>query len=136
MEFPKNWLREQYINENKVMELLNLTVMYQNIFQFKNKYHKQIKSTVMRNSLSLILTEIFTSKFNTKLNNTYVKLSKIRFRYVDGIFTVMDKNLNAEVFKQNLSSYYSSIVLMIEHEVERKLPYLDLSIKNAGEGQF
>ena len=109
--------------------------VFQNVFQFQNKFFEQTEGTAMGNPLSPFLAEIFMSKFEINIKNTINNFPKIWVRYVDDIFAIVDETFDIDFFLQQINSQYSSIKFTYEKEVDGKLPFLDLLIKR-GDNQL
>lgn len=59
------------------------------LFMNKSSAHENVK---IENSLSLFLAEVFTSRLQINLNNTYSNFLKTWVSYVDDIFAVVNKD--------------------------------------------
>jgi len=123
-------LKKLKIKDNKIKDLINLTKLYmsQNVFQFNNKFFEHIKGTAMGNPLSPFLAEVFISRFETNCRKNMDNFPEILYRYVDDIFTIIDKEFKLEEFFENLNSKHTSIQFTCEIEIEGRLPFLDLCI--------
>jgi hypothetical protein len=81
----------------------------------------------MGNPFSLILANIFMSKFEMNLASMNV-LPRIWYRYVDDIFAVI-KRTDIQSTLDMLNSQHNTIKFTVEEERDQMLPFLDINVK-------
>jgi hypothetical protein len=85
------WLAEQELSdeESSMYHKMASVCMSQNYFKFDSKFYQQTHSTAMGNALSPLLANLLMSFFEIHFKKSNL-LPKIRIRYVDDIFVVIN----------------------------------------------
>jgi hypothetical protein len=108
LELLQKWLEEQHLNPDLLTQYLELTklVMKLNFFQFNGKFYEQTEGTVMGNTLSLFLANLYMANFEMVVKRRNLLL-KIWVRYVGDIFCIINRRkvstLLSLLNSQNLS---------------------------------
>lgn len=131
-----NIVHKTLVNKTKNTELaIQLTntlkvTLEQNYFKFNNNIYRQTKGLGMGNPTSAILMEVFMQN----LEEEYVEELKTNFgvtfyaRYVDDIICILEGNKNEQIL-DFLNGRHRNIKFTMEEEEDRKINYLDLTIK-------
>lgn len=118
---------------NEVITCIKIvkTCMEQNYFQFRGKVYKQTTELSMGSKLSPLLANIFMCDLEEKLKSSRL-FPSLWYRYVDDIFCVVNARSlkNLEDF---LNSQHPSIKFTVEKEVNGKISFLDLCIRQTTE---
>ena len=101
-------------------------------FLFQGEMYDQIDGVAMGSPLAPILANVFMG-FHEKrwLENSNIKPIVYK-RYVDDIFAVFSKELEADGFLRYLNSQHVNIQFTVEKEQQQKLPFLDVLIERSG----
>lgn len=130
-----NWLRTTNTTESQQSVLADATrvCMYQNQFQFRNKFYKLRKGTSNGNPLSCFVSNVFMCRFEEELIHI---LPKVWWRFVDDVFTIVKKSQVNDLLKAINETSYSSIRFTCEVESDGKLPFLDLMLTRTQHGSI
>ena len=122
------------IDLNRFIDLIELCVT-DNVFEYDNDYYRQNYGMSMGSPLSPVLCNLFMEYFETEL---LPRISDIKWlRYVDDIFLVWPRNLNFDIFYNNLNNLHPTIKFKYEWENNDELPFLDVTVhKNYGNPLF
>lgn len=126
----KNHLGRKNINKNlkeMIMKAAELS-MHQNQFQYKNRYYKQKSGLAIGNPLSPTMASLFMMHFENKIK-TRSWFPRIYCRYVDDIYAIIKKKEVENVYMK-LNEQFPEIKFTVETEIDGKLPFLDLLVKN------
>ncbi|XP_036317568.1 uncharacterized protein LOC118732541, partial [Rhagoletis pomonella] len=115
-----------------VTEIINAlkVTLKQNYFRFNNKIYKQINGLGMGNPTSAILMEVFMQTLEEKyMKNLSTNLGvKFYARYVDDVICLIEGNKEKQILDY-LNKQHQNIKFTMETEEERKINYLDLTVK-------
>ncbi len=130
-----DWLNTTNANDVQKDTLIDATrlCMYQNQFQFRNKFYKLRKGTSMGNPLSCFVSNTFMCHFENELGNA---LPRVWWRFVDDVFAIIKKSEVEKFLKILNNTKYSSIKFTCEEESDGKLPFLDLMLKRTSSGSI
>lgn len=130
-----DWLQSANITDLEKSTLIDATrvCMYQNQFQFRNKFYKLRKGTSMGNPLLCFVSNAFMCHFETKLGNA---LPRVWWRFVDDVFAIIKKSEVENFLKLLNNTEYNSIKFTCEEESNGKLPFLDLMLSRTPTGSI
>ena len=103
-------------------------------FSFNNIIYQQIDGVAMGSPLGPILANIFVGAMEKQLFQSTDRPT-VYVRYMDDIFAVFETNRNKDGFLHSLNNLHSSLQFTVEHEVDRKLPFLDVLVER-GSSKF
>uniref|UniRef100_A0A5S6Q4Q2 molybdopterin adenylyltransferase n=1 Tax=Trichuris muris TaxID=70415 RepID=A0A5S6Q4Q2_TRIMR len=115
------------LNPFHVVKLASFCMHEGNYFRFQDRFFTQRNGVPMGSPLSPVLAEVFMEHFEQiAFDNINMDIRPICFkRYVDDIFAVIPTGAE-EQFLEHLNRLYpENIVLTIEKETDKKLPFLD-----------
>jgi hypothetical protein len=122
------------IYQQELLKLLD-TTLSQNYFQFNQNQYKQISGLAMGTPTSAILSESFLQYLEH--NHIIHILQKHNiigyYRYADNILIIY--NIQITQIQNTLNEFYSThnvLKFTMETEKERKLNFLDITLKNKG----
>lgn len=100
----REWLLENNIPMETVEMLVDLSILCinQNIFMFRGISYKQTEGTSMGNALSVLVAEVYMSKFETKLERNPL-FPRVYARYMDDIYAII-KSRKVLAFQNLLSA--------------------------------
>jgi hypothetical protein len=109
-----------------ILELVKFSIN-STYFQFKDSFYKQTSGLAMGSSLSPILAEIFMQWLEEQVLKRFPRRPILMVRYVDDYLIIY----RGRVFKINdflalFNSIHPNIKLTMEHEVDGKIPFLDI----------
>ncbi len=117
------------LTNSGILQLLKL-VLKECFFSWDGLLYKQSSGLPMGGRLSPVLANIFMEEFEYKVLSTTVPVPKMWFRYVDDVFIVWNEEFGPyDEFLDLLNKQNPNIVLTVEAEKDRKLPFLDLMVK-------
>ena len=96
-------------------------------FSFNDVAYQQTDGVAMGSPLGPILANIFVGAMEKRLYEI-TKRPNIYVRYMDDIFAVFDSDHERDSFLIALNSLHSSLKFTVEHEIDRKLPFLDVLV--------
>ena len=100
------------------------------IIQFHHKFYRQIFGCPMGSALSGALANIVMIDLESSaLLQIPPQAIRIYTRYVDDIFSILRK-LFLQRLLAALNAYHPRLQLTIEHELERRLPFLDIMVSH------
>lgn len=126
----KNWdslAQFTRIPKDFFLKLLKFCLVDNNYFLSNDRFYRQVSGAPMGGPLSPIVADIVMEDLLKTSVNKLIKPPKILTKYVDDIFTVMDKN-QVFPFLNILNSYHNNIRFTFELEKQDCLPYLDLML--------
>jgi hypothetical protein len=97
-------------------------------FSFNDVAYKQVDGVAMGSPLGPILANIFVGYLEEKLFRT-TEPPIIYVRYVDDVFAMFKTKQDSVLFLEQLNSLHPSLQFTCEHEVDCKLPFLDVLIE-------
>ncbi|MCP3682023.1 MAG: hypothetical protein GY861_04965, partial [bacterium] len=111
-----------------IIRLLKI-VLYQCYFSWDSVLYRQKSSLPMGSQLSPIIANLYMEDLEHKVPCTAIIIPKTYFRYVDDVFLVWNNRRGShKEFLDLLNAQHPHIVLTEECEVERTLPFLDISL--------
>lgn len=131
-------LRSLLFSESDIptYHILNLcvlvdTVLKQNFFQFNNKFYSQQSGLAMGSPLSPLLSEIFMSNLESKIETHPFFNKIIHFsRYVDDTFVIFNGTVDElHSLFSFLNSLNPSVVFTMELESDGAIPFLDILVQ-------
>ena len=124
------------VPSNAFKKLLELSV-FNTIFQFSEKFYKQIDGLGMGLPLSPILANVFLCYHETMwLDNCPQDFKPLFFkRYMDDTFVIFNRPQDVDKFLDYLNAQHPNMIFTHEKEVDRKLPFLDCLVSREN-GQF
>jgi len=119
------------ISKKEFLKILNFCLKENNYFEFDGKIYKQIFGLPMGNPLSpttanIILDELLNQKIDFLKNNYNINI-KFLVKYVDDFFAIV-KKADVDTILNCFNNFHSKIQFTVEKEVNKKLPFLDLTL--------
>ena len=100
------------------------------IIQFHNKFYRQIFGCPMGSALSGALANIVMIDLEcSALRQIPPQAIRVYTRYVDDIFSILRK-LFLQQLLAALNAYHPRLQFTVEHEVDNRLPFLDVSVSH------
>lgn len=130
-----NWLQTTTLSILQRSTLVDATshCMYQNQFQYRNKFYKLRHGTAMGNPLSCFVSNTFMCQLENELED---RLPRVWWRYVDDVFAIIKKSEADNLLKVLNGDKYKSIRFTCEQESDGKLPFLDLMLRRTNTGSI
>ena len=98
-------------------------------YQFNCHFYDQVDEVSMGSPLGPLFTNVFMADFEEKHMESMRELGlKIWSRYVDDVFATMNKKEEATHIVEFLNKQHKNIRFTIEHEENKKLPFLDTRV--------
>lgn len=129
------WLQATNLTDLQRNTLVDATslCMYQNQFQYRNKFFKLRRGAAMGNPLSCFVSNSFMCHFENELGDL---LPRVWWRYVDDVFAIVKKSEVDNFLKILNGEKYKSIRFTCERESNGKLPFLDLMLMRTPAGSI
>ena len=104
-------------------------------FCFRSQHYELTDGLAMGSPLSPAVANIFMTALEEKALATFPNAPTIWFRFVDDIFSIVEKK-EVKALLQHLNAQHPSIKFTFEHEEEGKLPFMDVSVHRCDEGSL
>ena len=91
-------------------------------FQYNRSIYEQKNGTTMGSPVSAVIANLYMESFEEQAINTSSYEPRIWKRYVDDIFTILDRQ-NIDDFLQHLNNQQPSIHFTMETEKDNKLAF-------------
>ena len=123
------------ISKPDFRKMLELSV-FNSVFQFNDRYYKQVDGLGMGLPLSPTLANAFLCENEEKWLQECPEEFKPTFyrRYIDDCFLLFRHEFHADKFLEYLNSKHSNIKFTCEKEISKKLPFLDCAIERTNDG--
>ena len=115
------------ISKKELRELF-LFATSQSHFLFDGNFYDQIDSVAMGSPLGPVLANLFMAIKEKEWLNNCDSAPVFYRRYVDDIFCLVKNESEANSFLLYLNGKHPNIKFTIEHEKDKKLPFLDILI--------
>ena len=99
-------------------------------FSYDNVVYKQIDGFAVSSQHGPALANIFIAYYEQKLYNGDNQ-PIMYFQYIDDTFAMFEKEIDCNMFLNQLNSLHPSLTFTHEKEVEGKLPFLDVLVKKS-----
>lgn len=132
-----NLLKHKTLTLPEIYEFIDLLtlVLSHNYFSFNNKMYQQKDGLAMGSCLASLVADIFINNLECKFFKENPQIvSKIIYykRYVDDIIILFDGTVEEiEDFAKQMNKMHPNIIFTVEHQTEKGLNFLDLSISNS-----
>ena len=114
--------------KNGTLELIE-NIIYNNTFQFDNKYFKQIEGVPMGSPISPSFAEIFLKDFEKNFLDKVNLKPKLYTGYVDDMFIVWPhSDRQFDLFFTKINKFHPNLKFTCEHPVNNNLNFLDVTI--------
>ena len=128
---------EEYLEENpsrgggltskQVIDLIKL-IGENSVFTFNGKIYKQIFGLSMGNSLSPVLANLYMEFFEMKILRKIKSANIYWLRYMDDVLCFFPKNLNLNLFFEQLNNLSNCIKFTREREQNGQIAFLDVRL--------
>lgn len=136
-EAIKDFLNRSQVqpNEKEIMLELTKICMFQNIFQYREKFYCQTSGVSIGNSASPMVSDFFMDAFEKKIS-AEEWFPSLWLRYVDDVFAIVKKD-KLNFILDKLNSFFPSIQFTMEVEENSSIPFLDLRMtRNQGNLEY
>lgn len=98
-------------------------------FTFLGRIFQQIDGSAMGSNISPLIAKLVVNKGLGRINHLFPSQLKLFLNYVDDFLAIIPKN-ETEKVHECLNSFHPRIQFTVEHEVNKRIPFLDLLIIN------